>query len=69
MGTEGENCPALIRCRKKKLGERREKKKKKLGQKIISAPLGEDQKLGWQRAGARGDGIVGLSFHSQTSVK
>lgn len=28
MGTEGENCPALIRC-------------KKLGQKIISAPLGK----------------------------
>lgn len=32
MGTEGENCPALIRC-------------KKLGQKIISAPLGKIKSL------------------------
>lgn len=29
----------------------------------------EDQKLGWRKAGARGDAIAGLSFHSQTSVK
>lgn len=55
-GTEGENCPALIHC-------------KKLGQKIVSVPLGKIKKLGWQRAGARGDDIAGLSFHSQTSVK
>lgn len=32
MGTEGENCPALIHC-------------KKLGQKIISAPLGKIKSL------------------------
>lgn len=56
MGTEGENCPALIRC-------------KKLGQKDHFSAAWEDQKLCWQRAGARGDAIAGLSFHSQTSVK
>lgn len=33
-GQKGENCPALIRCKKKK-------EKKELGQKIISVPLGK----------------------------
>lgn len=67
MGTEGENCPALIRCEREWRGK---KKKEKLGQKIISVPLGKDQKLRWQRRGdARGDAIARLSFHSQTSVK
>lgn len=56
MGTEGENCPALIRCKKTRTEDH------------FSAAR-EDQKLCWQRAGARGDGIAGLSFHSQTSVK
>lgn len=48
MGTEGENCPALIRC-------------KKLGQKIISAPLGKI-KSSAGRERARGE-MVSLGSH------
>lgn len=56
MGTEGENCPALIRC-------------KKLGQKIISALLGKIKSSAGRERARGGDGIAKLSFHSQTSVK
>lgn len=56
METEGENRPALIRCKKTRTDDN-------------FCAAREDQKLCWQRAGARGDAIAGLSFHSQASVK